>query len=54
MESKEASLPTKQELKKVYDNLNPAKLKRAIDKKLNLLYEAYKTKKRQRYGQSCR
>jgi len=44
MESKEVSLQTKQELKGVYDNLNPAELKRTIDKKLHLLYEAYKTK----------
>jgi len=44
MESKEVSIEIKQELKKVYDNLNPAELKRTIDKKLRLLYEAYKIK----------
>jgi len=44
MESKEIDIQTKQELKNIYDNLNPAELKRMIDKKLNLLYEAYKTK----------
>jgi hypothetical protein len=37
-------MQTKQELNNVYDNLNPAELKRTIDKKLNLLYEAYKMK----------
>jgi hypothetical protein len=45
MESREISLQTKQELRNIYDNLNPAELKRTIDKKLHLLYEAYKTKK---------
>jgi hypothetical protein len=44
MESKEVSIEIKQELKKVYDNLNPTELKRTIDKKLHLLYEAYKIK----------
>jgi len=42
MASTEISDQTKQELKDIYDNLNPAGLKRAIDKKLNLLYKAYK------------
>lgn len=35
---------TKQKLKQIYDNLNPAKLKRAIDAKLNLLVKTYKAK----------
>ncbi len=44
MESKEVSEKTKQELKKIYQSLNPAQLKRVIDKKLNLLYQAYQKK----------
>lgn len=44
MESKNISEAKKQELKKIYDSLNPAQLKRNIDKKLTLLYEAYKDK----------
>lgn len=44
MESKDVSEKTKQKLKRVYDNLNPAELKRTIDKKLDLLVEAYKAK----------
>lgn len=34
----------KQVLRKLYDSLNPAQLKRTIEAKLNLLYQAYKTK----------
>ena len=45
MESKEVSEKKKQELKKIYLSLNPAELKRAIDKKLDLLYKAYQNKK---------
>lgn len=44
MESKEVSEKKKQELKKIYQSLNPAELKRAIDRKLNLLYMAYQEK----------
>jgi len=44
MESEQIDVQTKQELKKIYENLNPAELKRRIDRKLNLLYRAYKTK----------
>ena len=44
MESKEVSEKTKQELKKIYQSLNPAQLKRVIDKKLDLLYQAYQKK----------
>jgi predicted transport protein len=44
MESKEISEEKKQELKKIYELLNPAELKRAIDRKLNLLYKAYQKK----------
>lgn len=35
---------TKQELRKIYESLNPAELKRAITAKLNLLYQAHKAK----------
>ena len=46
MESKEVSEQRKQELKKIYDFLNPAELKRAIDRKLDLLYKTYKKKQK--------
>jgi len=44
MESKEVSEREKQELKRIYESLNPAELKRAIDKKLDLLYKVYQKK----------
>ena len=44
MESDDVEERPKQELKKVYTALNPAQLKRAIDEKLNKLYEIYKHK----------
>lgn len=44
MESKEVSTKTKQELKKIYQSLNPAQLKRTIDRKLDLLYKVYQMK----------
>jgi hypothetical protein len=44
MESKEVSEEKKQELKEIYNSLNPAELKRTIDKRLDLLYETYKKK----------
>ncbi len=40
MESRQIDILTKQELKMLYENLNPAELKREIDRKLNLLYKA--------------
>lgn len=42
----DASIPkeTKQELTRIYQFLNPAELKRAIDKKLDNLYRAYQKK----------
>jgi len=46
MESKEVSLERKQQLKRIYQSLNPTELKRTIDKKLNLLYKAYQKKNR--------
>lgn len=44
MESKEVSEEKKQELKKLYQSFNPAELKRAIERKLDLLYKAYQKK----------
>jgi hypothetical protein len=44
MESKEVPKEKKEELKKIYESLNPAELKRAIDRKLDLLYKAYQKK----------
>ena len=44
MESKEVPLGKKKELQKIYQSLNPAELKRTIDKKLDLLYKAYQKK----------
>ena len=37
----------KQELKRIYSSLNPAQLKRNIDRKLDILYKAYKAKQNQ-------
>lgn len=44
MESGEVSEKTKQELKRVYQSLNPAQLKRTIDAKLDVLYKVYQKK----------
>lgn len=44
MESKDIPENKKQELKKIYLSLNPAQLKRDIDRKLGMLYEAYQNK----------
>jgi len=44
MESKAVPEKKKKELKKIYDSLNPAELKRAIDRKLDLLWKAYQKK----------
>ena len=44
MESKEISKEKKQQLKRIYQSLNPAELKRTIDKKLDLLYKTYQKK----------
>lgn len=41
LESKDISENVKDELRKIYESLNPAELKRNIDKKLANLYEAY-------------
>jgi hypothetical protein len=45
IESKEVPEKKKQELKRIYESLNPAQLKRKIDEKLNLLLKAYQEKK---------
>jgi hypothetical protein len=42
MELKDISEKTRQKLKKIYQFLNPAELKRRVNKKLNLLYGTYK------------
>jgi hypothetical protein len=47
MESRMILNVEKQELKKIYESLNPAGLKRGIDRKLDLLYKAYQAKKNQ-------
>ena len=44
MESKEVPKEKKEELKKIYKSLNPAELKKAIDRKLDFLYKAYQKK----------
>ena len=44
MESEQIKEEVKDKLKKVYDNLNPAELKRNLDKKLQNLYKAYQKK----------
>ncbi len=48
MASEEISEQKKSELKKTYDSLNPALLKREIEKKLDLLYLTYKQKQNQK------
>lgn len=45
LSSREFPQEKKLELMKIYDSLNPAELKRGIDKKLDLLYKAYRTKR---------
>ena len=44
LESEEITENKKQELKAIYESLNPAHLKRQIDKKLDKLYKAYQKK----------
>jgi len=44
MELKKVPEKKKQELKRIYDSLNPAQLKRDIDRKLSLLAKAYQGK----------
>lgn len=44
IESKEIPEKAKQELKNIYESLNPAQLKRAIDEKLNILCKAHQNK----------
>jgi len=44
MESDKISVTRKEELRKIYESLNPAELKRKIDAKLKKLHEAYQKK----------
>lgn len=44
LESGEMSQDVQEELRRIYESLNPAALKRTIDTKLNLLYKAYQSK----------
>jgi len=44
LESPEIAESKKQELKNIYQSLNPAQLKRMIDKKLDMLYKSYEQK----------
>ena len=44
MESDQITKRTKDELAKIYESLNPAELKRNIDKKIKKLYEVYSKK----------
>lgn len=44
LDSKDISITAKERLKQIRDSLNPAQLKREIDKKLDLLYKTYKQK----------
>jgi hypothetical protein len=44
IESKEVSEKIKEGLKKIYESLNPAQLKRGIDAKLDMLYKVYQRK----------
>lgn len=46
MESKQISQETKNQLKALYEQLNPAALKRSIDRKVYLLYQTYQSKRR--------
>ena len=44
IESKEVSVESKQRLKKAYESLNPAQLKRGINAKIDKLYKVYQLK----------
>ena len=44
MESDQIPEEKKQELKKIYDSLNPAQLKRAIEETVDNLYKLYQQK----------
>ncbi len=48
MESEQIAQETKEELTRLYRTLNPAELKRGIDKKIHLLFKAYEEKNRGR------
>jgi len=46
MESNQISEETKKKLEQIYLSLNPAELKRRIDEKIHILFEAYEEKNR--------
>jgi hypothetical protein len=46
LESDRLSVEEKAKLQQIYQNLNPADLKRRIDKKLNILFDVYRKKKK--------
>jgi len=46
MESKQINQQTKKQLKALYEQLNPAALKRLIDRKVYSLYQTYQSKRR--------
>jgi len=46
IESKEIDKKTKEKLQQIYQSINPAELKRSIDKKLQILYQAYQNKQK--------
>lgn len=50
MESRMISQDTKQKLRNVYQSLNPAELKRKIEKKQDELYRVYRTKEKRIYS----
>ena len=54
IESKEIPEKRKQELRKIYNFLNPAQLKRTIDDNLNTLYKAYQAKTNQQQNETQR
>ena len=54
IESKEIPERTKQELRKIYNFLNPAQLKRTVDDNLNILYKAYQAKTNQQQNETQR
>lgn len=45
LESDQIDVKIKEELKMVHDNINPAEIKRMLDKKLDILYKTYMNKK---------
>lgn len=54
MASEETSKETSVKLKQIHDSLNPAQLKRDIDRKLDLLYQAYRQKQSRQKNESLK